>query len=138
MRHGVVRAAIVMVWLASGGCGSGDGDTDAGIDAAWDAGTDAGVDATFAPIRDGDVRCESAACRDVAGTCCPRPDGTWFCCGGTSACDYDAGMCECFGRDPCPIRLYCCGSNDAGIPVGECVGFDTYNRWCDPGHMPPG
>ena len=135
---------IVSLLLAA--CSSTHDPTDAGsgMDAAVDArvdaaeATDAGTDAALLPIRDGDVRCESTECRDVAGTCCPRPDGTWFCCGGTSSCDYDAGMCECFGREPCPIRLYCCGSNDAGIPLGECVGFDTYNRSCDPGHMPPG
>lgn len=112
--------------------------------AAFDGGSlqdggprDGGRDAAFLPIRDGDVRCESTECRSAAGTCCPRPDGTWYCCGGISSCDYDAGRCECYGNDPCAIGYYCCGENDAGVMPGACVGLDTYARWCER-HSPGG
>lgn len=146
MRWALVRWALV----ASGGflllaCSSaheldagGEG-MDSGVDAAIvDAGVDAGLDAAQLPVRDGDVPCESDRCLEAGGFCCPRPDGTWYCCGGTSSCDYDAGTCECYGQEPCGLRQFCCGPNDGGVPIGECVGFDTYNRLCDPGHSSGG
>lgn len=101
---------------------------DAGMDAA--APRDAGsVDAdgrSFEP-RDGDIPCGSDTCAAGSGSCCPRPDGTWFCCGGTSQCDLDAGMCECNGREPCDLGFFCCGEwEDGGL--GGCVDFPTYER----------
>ena len=109
-----------------------------------DAGTDAGFDATVQrdagftdadaaiddggrsfPARDGDIPCGSDTCAAGSGSCCPHPDGTWFCCGGTSHCDFDAGMCECNGHEPCELGFFCCGEwDDAGL--GGCVDFPTY------------
>jgi len=112
---------------------------DAGIDAGVDAGFDAGFDADAAallPIRDGDIRCESTECRSVAGNCCGRVDGTRFCCGGRTRCDRDSGVCECNGGPPCELGLLCCGPNDAGLAVSDCVGADTHARVCE-GHSPP-
>jgi len=108
--------------------------SDAGSDVGFDAAApfDAGVDAAaiedgglWFPARDGDIPCGSDTCAAASGSCCPRPDGTWFCCGGASRCDFDAGVCECNGREPCELGFFCCGEwEDGGL--GGCVDYPTY------------
>ena len=127
---GIAWAATLIVACA------GPPASDAGPVDAYDAGMDVQVEDDAGaydsgpadagnrfPPGDGDVPCGSDTCLVASGSCCPRPDGTWYCCGGFSRCAFDAGMCECNGRDPCELGFFCCGDWDAGF---GCVDRPTY------------